>query len=113
MSFYASVSQIIFAETDGTFDAVFAMWTLVVGPAGAVVAVDGEGLAPGFALLPQAAPSRTSETVTGTRSRICTARAYRVASGGGSRDHPGSKCARAVACAGASVGGSRAGDGPR
>jgi hypothetical protein len=71
MSCTASGSQIIFADTDGLFDASFATWAVLVGPATVV------GLDEVPELLPHAARSDAQATDAMATVRSCTSASYR------------------------------------
>src|SRR5262249_25638331 len=95
MSFAASVWQIIWAETDGRFDA-----TLATCPLGAVLAAVGRDRVP--ELPPQAARSAAHATDAMATVRSCTIASYRATFtpvGRGTAAH-GAAAVACAACAG-------------
>src|SRR5262245_35369948 len=87
MSFAASDSQIIFADTDGLFDARFALCPVVAGPSFAVVGgAFVVGLDEPPELPPHAARSDAQATEAMATVRSCTRASYRGPSESAGRD---------------------------
>jgi hypothetical protein len=93
MSLIASGSQIIFADTDGVFEASLATCTVVVGPVFAVVGLD---VLTWFPELPHAARSDAQATDAMATVRSCTQASYRPASENGGRENRVRKCGDSV-----------------